>query len=238
MVYDPNKKHQGFPRRESRIMDFTEDSLSALPKADSNCDHWYDRTQSNLMAVRVADGGPITFRYRLATHERRALGLGTTPYKTLGRMSLTEARAQASEVEAEIAEALKTYVPDPRKRRGKSKLKDDTGPNLDTVVEALMAERPAEENAHYETLMSVLMDAYAQATNGKGSERHAGGDVSFDKQDMVRIIEATSIDFAIGQAIKKMVECRRLGNAGAQRAELLGAIVYVAGAVVWLDKGE
>ncbi len=53
---------------------------------------------------------------------------------------------------------------------------------------------------------------------------------------MQRIIATTSIDFALGQAMKKMLEARRHGTLAAKRDELLGAIVYTAGAIVALEE--
>ncbi len=87
----------------------------------------------------------------------------------------------------------------------------------------------------YETLADVLARAFAQAATGKGKERHAGAGVPFERQPMTTInIEQGSIDGFLYQARKKALEAKRL-PAGRAQAELLGAINYLAGAVIALD---
>lgn len=87
----------------------------------------------------------------------------------------------------------------------------------------------------YEKLADVLQRAYEQAANGKGKERHAGEGVPFERQPMSTInIEQGSIDGFLYQARKKSLESKRL-PAGRAQAELLGAINYLAGAVIALD---
>lgn len=86
----------------------------------------------------------------------------------------------------------------------------------------------------YGSLRGVLGRAYAQASSGKGHERHAVGK-PFDEQPMQRLIELYGVGFALGQAAKKAQESQRL-PAGRDVAELLGAINYLAGAVIYLEK--
>lgn len=86
----------------------------------------------------------------------------------------------------------------------------------------------------YEKLAEVLQDAFAQAAHGKGKDRHAV-DLPFHEQPMQKMIDLYGIGFALGQAAKKMQEAQRLPY-GRDRAELLGAIVYCAGAVIALDR--
>lgn len=87
----------------------------------------------------------------------------------------------------------------------------------------------------YEKLADVLQRAYDQAATGKGKERHAGDGVPFERQPMSTInIEQGSIDGFLYQARKKALESKRL-PAGRAQAELLGAINYLAGAVIALD---
>lgn len=88
----------------------------------------------------------------------------------------------------------------------------------------------------YESLRSVLDRAYAQASSGKGHERHAVGK-PFDEQPMQHLIELYGLWFALGQAAKKAQESQRL-PAGRDVAELLGAINYLAGAVIALERGR
>lgn len=87
----------------------------------------------------------------------------------------------------------------------------------------------------YETLAAVLARAFEQASSGKGKERHAGAGVPFERQPMATInMEQGSIDGFLYQARKKALEAKRL-PAGRAQAELLGAINYLAGAVIALD---
>ena len=87
----------------------------------------------------------------------------------------------------------------------------------------------------YEKLANVLARAYEQAAVGKGKERHASDGVAFEDQPMSAINQTLgSIDGFLFQAIKKAQEARRL-PVGRAQAELLGAINYLAGAVIALD---
>lgn len=88
----------------------------------------------------------------------------------------------------------------------------------------------------YGSLRDVLERAYAQAAIGKGCERHAGGN-PFDEQPMQDLIKLYGVGFALGQAAKKSQESQRL-PAGRDVAELLGAINYLAGAVIALERGR
>lgn len=89
----------------------------------------------------------------------------------------------------------------------------------------------------YETLASVMDDAIAQAQTGKGKERHAGYGEAFEDQQIVQLGEwmGESTVFAIGQACKKALESTRLDDESARR-ELLGAINYLAAAVIVIDR--
>lgn len=88
--------------------------------------------------------------------------------------------------------------------------------------------------AGYETLLNVLRRAFLQAAHGKGAERHAQG-APFDQQPMQRLIELYGVGFALGQAAKKAQESQRLPHERAV-AELLGAINYLAGAVIAMER--
>lgn len=87
--------------------------------------------------------------------------------------------------------------------------------------------------AGFEPLADVLARAFRQAAFGKGQDRHGGG-LPFVEQPMQQIIKLHGLGFPLGQAAKKCQEAQRMP---ADRAvhELLGAIVYIAGAVVALD---
>lgn len=87
----------------------------------------------------------------------------------------------------------------------------------------------------YDKLADVFRRAFEQASEGKGKERHANEGVPFEIQPMSTInIEQGSIDGFLYQARKKCLESKRLPDGRAQ-AELLGALNYIAGAVIALD---
>lgn len=89
----------------------------------------------------------------------------------------------------------------------------------------------------YERLAQVLQSAFAQAAHGKGKERHANA-LPFHEQPMQQIARSRGLGFILGQADKKSQEGQGMlerGNADACVRELLGAIVYLAGAVVFIQ---
>lgn len=88
----------------------------------------------------------------------------------------------------------------------------------------------------YASLGRVLTRAYAQAATGKGAERHGQGQ-PFERQPMQDLIRLHGVGFATGQASKKSQEALRLPRARAV-AELLGAINYLAGAVIAIEAGD
>lgn len=91
------------------------------------------------------------------------------------------------------------------------------------------------KNEGYECLAEVLTQAYNQAANGKGKERHAGGQ-PFDEQPM-QVISGllNSTDGMAFQAIKKIREATGLATTEAQINELLGAINYIAGIIIFIE---
>lgn len=91
-------------------------------------------------------------------------------------------------------------------------------------------------NPGYESLAGVLQRALDQAQTGKGAERHANS-LPFDKQPMQTIARAHGVGFLTGQASKKGEECHGLPHA-AKIAELLGAINYLAGAVIFIESQQ
>jgi hypothetical protein len=88
----------------------------------------------------------------------------------------------------------------------------------------------------YERLVEVLVDALDQAQNGKGRERHAvtqGVFRTFDRQPILEIGRMAGHGYEVGQAMKKAHEACELPPDRAVQ-ELLGAIVYLAAAVMLL----
>jgi hypothetical protein len=85
----------------------------------------------------------------------------------------------------------------------------------------------------YGPLLDVLVEALDEAQIGKGKERHAT-DKPFTQQPIMTIQGLVGRGYALGQAIKKTQESQRLGDDAAKR-ELLGAINYLAAAVLSYD---
>ena len=86
----------------------------------------------------------------------------------------------------------------------------------------------------YFPLFSVLNDALNEAQVGKGEERHGNG-LSFTEQPALSITRAVGLGFPLGQAMKKIQESQRMDTDAAKR-ELLGAINYLAAAVLFLNE--
>lgn len=93
----------------------------------------------------------------------------------------------------------------------------------------------------YGALEDVFNDAHDQASEGKGKERHACGE-PFEQQTICQTTRAHGIGFATGQAEKKARESHRLLGMenGRERAvaELLGAINYLAAAIIVIREGK
>lgn len=88
----------------------------------------------------------------------------------------------------------------------------------------------------YETLALVLQRAFIQAAHGKGKERHANGE-PFTHQVMQDGARRFGVGALLFQAFKKSEESQRLPlDRGVN--ELLGAIVYLAGAVIARERAE
>lgn len=88
----------------------------------------------------------------------------------------------------------------------------------------------------YEQLASVLADAIDQAASGKGSKRHAKDGEPFEQQKICEITRRVGLGYPLGPAVKKAQESLRLGKRGP--AELLGAINYLAAAVIVMEEEQ
>lgn len=86
----------------------------------------------------------------------------------------------------------------------------------------------------YFGLRKVLSEAQAQASTGKGRERHADEGESFEDQPIIWI-ERHFKSFQLGQAVKKIHESQRLPTERAVQ-ELLGAINFLSARVIYLRK--
>lgn len=90
----------------------------------------------------------------------------------------------------------------------------------------------------YASLHSVLARAYSQAAEGKGKDRHVKTDGQrFEDQPICTLQRIYGTGYAFGQASKKAEESTRLPRDRAV-AELLGAINYLAAAVIVLEEGD
>lgn len=87
----------------------------------------------------------------------------------------------------------------------------------------------------YEELADVLYRAFNQAASGKGADRHARDGEAFRDQVMADMAKRFGVGALLGQAFKKSEESQRLPRERAV-AELLGAINYLAGAVIALER--
>ncbi len=92
----------------------------------------------------------------------------------------------------------------------------------------------------YEALAEVFAAAMEQTAAGKGLDRHANG-LPFDRQPMIEISKMVGVGFPLGQAQKKAQEAALLASAGEAakaRAEILGAINYLAGAFIVIRESD
>jgi hypothetical protein len=122
--------------------------------------------------------------------------------------------------------------------------------DVEDYIAEKMGERPPIQNRRipdaeltqimYAPLKRVLMIAYNHAAVGKGRERHDnGGD--FTTQDIMAIARVHGIGFQTGQAEKKVRESHGMMDRGeyrSARAELLGAINYLAAAYLLMEEKE
>lgn len=224
-------------RRDERIIDFTPEALAALPMSKGYSDIWYDRTQRYL-AYRP----PGTYRnarssYIILAGKEVRRGAELNGVK-IPRFISIDAAIPIEEVRVKAKEIYETnlqYKPMGKKEhaRGTARLipvVKETG-----VPEDILKVAP-EGESNYDRLLSILMDAYEQAAKGKGAERHGNG-LNFEDQDMMKIMDRVGINFALGQAIKKITEGSRLRR-GKAKHEFLGAIIYLAGAILWMNKRD
>lgn len=90
-------------------------------------------------------------------------------------------------------------------------------------------------HAGYERQHDVFRDAHDQAAYGKGNERHAN-ELPFHEQRMQTISQGLNSPAGMAyQVVKKIQEGLDMPDAGARRRELLGALNYLAGIVIFLD---
>lgn len=101
-------------------------------------------------------------------------------------------------------------------------------------VEAVPGGIPTLDAPGYERLANVLHAAFTQAASGKGKERHARDAEPFHEQVILQGAKRFGHGALLFQAYKKSEESQRLPKDRAI-AELHGAIVYLAAAVIALE---
>lgn len=107
-------------------------------------------------------------------------------------------------------------------------------------VDTVPQDDQSEPVAGYESLAVVLNEALDQASHGKGKERHANGHDFLD-QPIMEIGRMVGVGYQTGQAMKKTQEAVGMLNRDQKDraiAELLGAINYLAVAVILIREGE
>jgi hypothetical protein len=88
---------------------------------------------------------------------------------------------------------------------------------------------------NYSSLKNVFEQAFQQASEGKGKERHANNE-PYEQQKIVKLNEFIGSNHGlIYQACKKSIESTRLEKERA-KAEILGAINYLAAAYIVLER--
>lgn len=98
----------------------------------------------------------------------------------------------------------------------------------------------ADLNSRYATLIATFNLALEQASKGKGHQRHDDGS-NFESQlicDITRRLSGSPVAFSLGQAVKKIYETVNLSAPDKQIHELLGALNYLAAAIIVLQEGR
>tara|TARA_R110000851_G_scaffold239969_1_gene392682 strand:+ start:273 stop:695 length:423 start_codon:yes stop_codon:yes gene_type:complete len=107
-----------------------------------------------------------------------------------------------------------------------------------TALQELINRSPIPTNPAYDSLEVVLKAAYNQAASGKGKERHAGNGLTFTDQPMQTISKLLNTSDGLAfQAIKKVTEAKGMQTFEQKERELLGAINYIAGIIIF-EEGE
>lgn len=90
----------------------------------------------------------------------------------------------------------------------------------------------------YIKLEGVLHDAYEQASSGKGKERHANN-LPFHQQRILGITRNLGTAQGLAyQVQKKTLEALDMKTFAQQKRELLGAIVYAAAMIIYMEEQD
>lgn len=211
-------------RPRERTFLLTDEALAKVPQNKRSSEYYYDSELPYFVARKIFGEPRPDFSLILTKAQVRAgkaAGKNTTRFIRLGRIPASQARQLAIDTFNEFQKITlggKLPIPLPKQM------------NYESILET----KDPVPNPSYELLMTVLMDAYQQAANGKGSDRHGNG-LNFEDQDLLEITDRVGIGFPLGQAIKKICEGQRL-TTDLARKEFLGAIVYLAGAIIWMER--
>jgi hypothetical protein len=93
-----------------------------------------------------------------------------------------------------------------------------------------------EVKKEYRELFSILLAALLQAQDGKGKERHAKEDEPFEKQVICEVGRRVGVGYNLGQSVKKIYEAKNYGDKTFKIKELLGAINYLASAIILIGE--
>tara|TARA_Y100001963_G_C6792407_1_gene456384 strand:+ start:8053 stop:8610 length:558 start_codon:yes stop_codon:yes gene_type:complete len=109
---------------------------------------------------------------------------------------------------------------------------------LSTEMKDRESEMKDNEVIGYEKLQEVLHRAYDQAANGKGKERHSSNNtIPFHEQRMQTISDLIKSPKGMEyQVVKKITEGMEMKETERTTKELLGAINYIAGIIIFLEK--
>lgn len=214
---------------------FTDEVMRGIHAAKHAHDCLHDTKVPFLSAVKLGSTNMVEFKcYYPKGFAVSGRIVGSERFGKWPNMTIDRARELAKEREVAYKAYVKEkklggvkHIKEARKIAGDVRGPADSELKLDPSLTF--------EGDAYEELMLTLMDAYNQAAIGKGKERHGGDDVPFEKQPMFRVMDKVGLGFATGQALKKICESDRMDIARAQH-ELKGAIIYLAGAIMWLDK--
>ena len=149
------------------------------------------------------------------------------------------------DVAARITATAQEYLRNLMARPEIKSMFGDGGESVDTEQDGIDLAQPRNShnqlmrvNKGYDVLASILVEALNQAQDGKGHERHnLADDTPFERQRMQTVSELIgSVHGMTYQVCKKVTEGVNLPTLDRQVAELLGAINYLAGMVIFLRK--
>lgn len=95
------------------------------------------------------------------------------------------------------------------------------------------------KDSQYGSLSEVYASAMVQASSGKGKERHVMSEDEKFEDQLICVLRRYKLSFPAGQAVKKIIEARRLEDLIGKEAaieELKGALNYTAAEIIVLKE--